>query len=160
MWCDTHMHRVNSSPVDRTDSNSASVTPADLLRVAVAVAETAAEHVRVRRPEVFGVMGARVHGDDGQSVRAKSTPTDPVTVVDTEAEQLIRGLLAELRPQDAVLGEEGGGARDVPEGCGGWSIRSTGRSTSSTESPRTRFPSPPRSTVYPSQGRSWMSLRV
>ncbi len=116
MWCDTHMHRVNSSPVDRTDSNSASVTPADLLRVAVAVAETAAEHVRVRRPEVFGVMGARVHGDDGQSVRAKSTPTDPVTVVDTEAEQLIRGLLAERRPQDAVLGEEGGGARDVPEG--------------------------------------------
>ncbi|MBM4576078.1 inositol monophosphatase [Rhodococcus hoagii] len=120
------MHRVNSSPVDRTDSNSASVTPADLLRVAVAVAETAAEHVRVRRPEVFGVMGARVHGDDGQSVRAKSTPTDPVTVVDTEAEQLIRGLLAELRPQDAVLGEEGGGARDVPEGVR-WVVRSDRR---------------------------------
>ena len=37
---------------------------------------------------------------------AKSTPTDPVTVVDTETERLLRDRLAELRPGDPVLGEE------------------------------------------------------
>jgi len=110
------MHRANSPSAETTDTDPTSTDPVDLLRVAVAVAEAAADHVRTRRPEVFGVMGARVHGSDGQSVRAKSTPTDPVTVVDTEAEHLIRAHLSELRPHDAVLGEEGGGDRDVPAG--------------------------------------------
>ncbi len=78
---------------------------AELRRVAVYLAETAAAHVRSRRPEVFG-PGTRA----ADSVQAKSTPTDPVTVVDTEAEQLIRKLLDELRPDDRIIGEEGGGA--------------------------------------------------
>ncbi|MEV5651726.1 inositol monophosphatase family protein [Nocardia sp. NPDC052254] len=78
---------------------------AELRRVAVYLAETAAAHVRRRRPEVFGPGRT---GDD--SVRTKSTPTDPVTVVDTETEQLIRSLLAEVRPGESVLGEEGGGS--------------------------------------------------
>ncbi|MEU6559207.1 inositol monophosphatase family protein [Nocardia nova] len=78
---------------------------AELRRVAVYLAETAAAHVRRRRPEVFGP--GRTGGD---SVRTKSTPTDPVTVVDTETEQLIRSLLAEARPGEQVLGEEGGGS--------------------------------------------------
>ena len=43
------------------------------------------------------------------AVRAKSTPTDPVTVVDTETERLLRDRLAELRPGERILGEEGGG---------------------------------------------------
>jgi myo-inositol-1(or 4)-monophosphatase len=81
---------------------------------AVHLAQTAAAHVRARRPEVFGVVGRSGAGD---AVRAKSTPTDPVTVVDTETEQLIRTLVAELRPEDHVLGEEGGGAID-PAGPG------------------------------------------
>ncbi|MGW5515593.1 inositol monophosphatase family protein [Nocardia africana] len=78
---------------------------AELRRVSVYLAETAAAHVRRRRPEVFGPG----RGEDG-SVRTKSTPTDPVTVVDTETEQLIRSLLAETRPGERVLGEEGGGS--------------------------------------------------
>ncbi|MCC3312208.1 inositol monophosphatase family protein [Nocardia africana] len=78
---------------------------AELRRVSVYLAETAAAHVRRRRPEVFGAG----RGEDG-SVRTKSTPTDPVTVVDTETEQLIRSLLAETRPGERVLGEEGGGS--------------------------------------------------
>ncbi len=86
-------------------------TPADaaeLRRLAVYLAETAAAHVRARRPEVFGASGSA----DG-AVRVKSTPTDPVTVVDTETEQLIRDELARLRPDDHILGEEGGGDPDA-----------------------------------------------
>jgi len=79
---------------------------ADLRRTAVALAERAAAHVRARRPEVFGPGSAE--GTD--SVRTKSHATDPVTVVDTESEELIRELLAVRRPGEAILGEEGGGS--------------------------------------------------
>jgi myo-inositol-1(or 4)-monophosphatase len=78
---------------------------AELRLIAVHLAETAAAYVRARRPEVFGPDGARVASD----VQTKGHPTDPVTVVDTETEELIRRLLAELRPGDPILGEEGGG---------------------------------------------------
>lgn len=89
---------------------------AQLRDIAVTVAEAAAEHIRTRRPEVFGGVGAgRI--DDDSAVRTKSSPNDPVTVVDTETEQLIRTLLARHRPHDRVLGEEGGehdGGKDGP----------------------------------------------
>ncbi|WP_328715525.1 inositol monophosphatase family protein [Nocardia salmonicida] len=75
-----------------------------LRRLAVELAEAAAAHVRARRPEVFA-DGGPVAG----AVATKGHVTDPVTIVDTESEQLIRGLLAERRPDDAILGEEGGG---------------------------------------------------
>lgn len=41
--------------------------------------------------------------------QTKSTDVDPVTRIDTEAESLIRRILTELRPNDAILGEEEGG---------------------------------------------------
>ncbi|WP_330256715.1 inositol monophosphatase [Nocardia sp. NBC_00565] len=78
---------------------------AELRRIAVQLAETAAAHVRARRPEVFGPDGARAG-----AVQAKGHPTDPVTIVDTETEDLIRRLLGESRPGDPILGEEGGGS--------------------------------------------------
>ncbi|MGQ4614963.1 inositol monophosphatase family protein [Nocardia sp. R7R-8] len=81
---------------------------ADLRRIAVDIAETAAAHVRTRRPEVFGPAGVPAEG----AVRSKSHETDPVTIVDTETEELIRKLLAEQRPGDPILGEEGGGSID------------------------------------------------
>lgn len=74
--------------------------------VAELLAAEAAEFVRSRRAEVFG---ARAAGTDSAAVRSKSTPTDPVTVVDTETERLLRDRLAKLRPGDPILGEEGGG---------------------------------------------------
>ncbi|WP_281179478.1 inositol monophosphatase family protein [Nocardia inohanensis] len=77
---------------------------AELRRVAVHLAETAAAHVRARRPEVFGAEATEL-----DAVQSKSTPTDPVTVVDTETEQLVRKLVAESRPGEQVLGEENGG---------------------------------------------------
>jgi myo-inositol-1(or 4)-monophosphatase len=92
----------------------AQLEPADLTAIAVQVAEQAAEHVRTRRPEVFGSGVSKSAAP--QSVSTKSTETDPVTVVDTESETLIRDLLATLRPGDEVLGEEEGGSLEVPAG--------------------------------------------
>ena len=80
--------------------------PAPLRSVAATLAAEAAEFVRARRAEVFGAAaGAPGSG----AVRSKSTPTDPVTVVDTETERLLRDRLAQLRPGEPILGEEGGG---------------------------------------------------
>ncbi|MFI5716896.1 inositol monophosphatase family protein [Nocardia sp. NPDC051750] len=86
---------------------AAEPAPADaalLRRISTHLAGIAAAHVRARRPEVFGPGGV-----SDAAVRTKSTVTDPVTVVDTETEQLIRDELARVRPADHILGEEGGG---------------------------------------------------
>lgn len=83
--------------------------PARLRTVAEALATEAAAFVRRRRAEVFDA-----DHPGAAAVRAKSTPTDPVTVVDTDTERLLRGRLAQLRPGDPVLGEEGGGPADSP----------------------------------------------
>ncbi|SFR69172.1 myo-inositol-1(or 4)-monophosphatase [Agromyces sp. CF514] len=50
-------------------------------------------------------LEARRHG---VSVAAtKSTPTDVVTAVDRDTEELIRSLILEARPDDGIVGEEG-----------------------------------------------------
>ncbi|OBJ71375.1 inositol monophosphatase family protein [Mycobacterium sp. 1274756.6] len=79
----------------------------ELRRVAEALAGDAAAFVRDRRAEVFAAAAE-------PAVRTKSTPTDPVTVVDTETERFLRDRLARLRPGEAVLGEEGGGDTAAP----------------------------------------------
>ncbi|GAB36256.1 inositol monophosphatase family protein [Gordonia otitidis] len=96
----------------------AGVDVAQLGAVALEVATDAARHVRRRRPELFGRTGtSTVTGDDSNTaVSTKSTPTDPVTLADTESEELIRSRLHRLRPDDAVLGEEEGGTVEVPSG--------------------------------------------
>ena len=107
---------VRPQEISLSELSTDSLDPAELRVVAVAVAERAAAHVRARRPEVFGVVGSgeSASGSDAEAVAAKSTPTDPVTIVDTETEEVIRDLLATLRPHDSILGEEGGGdAGDV-----------------------------------------------
>lgn len=85
--------------------------------VAETLAGEAAEFARRRRAEVFGA-GADAAAPAG-AVRSKSTPTDPVTVVDTETERLLRDRLAELRPGEPILGEEGGGPTDLAANPGG-----------------------------------------
>ena len=70
--------------------------------MAETLAGEAAAFVRRRRSEVFG-PDARAEGS--AAVRTKTTPTDPVTVVDTETERLLRDRLAQLRSGDPVLGE-------------------------------------------------------
>lgn len=88
-----------------------------LLAVAVEVATAAAELVRTRRLEVFGPLGGSdLAAQTQDAVQSKSTPTDPVTIVDTESEDLVRSMLARLRPDDEILGEEQGGARTAADG--------------------------------------------
>jgi myo-inositol-1(or 4)-monophosphatase len=95
---------------------------ADLARLratAETVAAEAAAFVRRRRKEVF-TSGTGLGTGPSAVVRAKTTPTDPVTVVDTDAEHLLRERLAVLRPGDPILGEEGGGpAETVGSGATG-----------------------------------------
>ncbi|KKC01975.1 inositol monophosphatase family protein [Mycobacterium nebraskense] len=86
--------------------------PARLRTVAETLATEAAAFVRRRRVEVFGAAAAGSKFPGNGAVRSKSTPTDPVTVVDTETERLLRDRLAQLRPGDPILGEEGGGPAD------------------------------------------------
>jgi myo-inositol-1(or 4)-monophosphatase len=86
--------------------------PVLLRSVAERLATEAADFVRRRRGEVFGDH----QRDAGTAVRAKSTPTDPVTVVDTETERLLRERLAELRPGEHILGEEEGGSTGGRDG--------------------------------------------
>lgn len=81
--------------------------PGRLRAVAELLAEEATAFVRRRRAEVFGVGS---YADAAAATRTKSTPTDPVTIVDTETERLLRDRLAELRPGDPIVGEEEGGS--------------------------------------------------
>ncbi len=90
--------------------------PAHLRSVAETLAGEAAAFVRRRRREVFGADAGA--GDDA-AVQTKTTPTDPVTVVDTETERLLRDRLAQLRSGDAVLGEEIGGPADSTTAAAG-----------------------------------------
>lgn len=85
--------------------------PGRLRSTAETLVAEAADFVRRRRAEVFGAAAAE--SAPAALVQTKSSPTDPVTVVDTETERYIRDRLARLRPGDAVLGEEGGGSGDV-----------------------------------------------
>lgn len=70
-------------------------TEPELLDVAIEAARAAGAELlaRWRRPLEVGT---------------KSTPTDPVTEADINAERAIREVLARRRPADAILGEEGG----------------------------------------------------
>src|SRR6185312_10287553 len=92
--------------------------PEGLRAIAEGLADEAAQYVRRRRAEVFGDEGDPA--GSGSAVRTKSTPTDPVTVVDTETERLLRERLADLRPGDPILGEEEGGAVRVEPGRPLW----------------------------------------
>src|SRR5882757_7404055 len=77
--------------------------PRQLREVAVRVAEEAAR------------VAARLRAQAITQVRTKSSDTDPVTSADTATEELLRARLAQLRPADAVLGEEGGLSSDERE---------------------------------------------
>ena len=67
-----------------------------LLTVAREAAEAAADELRRR------------YGERARGVRSKSGPTDLVSEADLAAESAIRSVLGTRRPDDAILGEEGG----------------------------------------------------
>jgi myo-inositol-1(or 4)-monophosphatase len=79
--------------------------PMELLAVAVEVGVAAADHIRELRPE------GRV-----EVSTTKSSTTDAVTAIDTAVEEFIRRQLLAERPDDAIIGEEGGdhdGSSDI-----------------------------------------------
>lgn len=82
--------------------------PEELRRIAERLVREAAEHLRgLPRPwDEDGSEGSE------RSVSTKSTPTDVVTASDHALETLIRDRIAQLRPGDAVMGEEHGGTAD------------------------------------------------
>src|SRR5947209_10269848 len=77
---------------------------AELLDIALTVARPAAALAHSMRAD--GVTG----------VSTKSTATDVVTAADRAVERQVVAALRELRPADAVVGEEGGGVA----GTGSW----------------------------------------
>ncbi|MFE0025760.1 inositol monophosphatase family protein [Amycolatopsis sp. NPDC059021] len=79
-----------------------------LKSVAERIAVEAAELVKSAWEEMG--RGGRVRVD------TKSADTDVVTAVDHESERLVRSRLAELRPGEPVLGEEGGGSEAAADG--------------------------------------------
>src|SRR5664279_5195101 len=70
--------------------------PSELLDLARAIALEAGELAAQRRREGVEVAAT------------KSTIVDVVTEADREVERLIRGRILDVRPDDTVLGEEGG----------------------------------------------------
>jgi myo-inositol-1(or 4)-monophosphatase len=66
----------------------------------LAVARDAADAAAVELRQRFG--------ENARGVRSKSSPTDLVSDADLAAEQAIRAVLAERRPGDSILAEEGG----------------------------------------------------
>jgi myo-inositol-1(or 4)-monophosphatase len=73
--------------------------PAELLALAVATAREAGDMLADRSGQAVVVS-------------TKSSPTDIVTEMDRAAEQLIRQRIGAQRPDDAILGEEGGQTGD------------------------------------------------
>jgi myo-inositol-1(or 4)-monophosphatase len=79
-------------------------SPGDLLAIAVAAALEAGDLLASQEGRVAVAA-------------TKSSPTDVVTEMDGRAEELIRARILAARPDDAILGEEGGqveGAADAP----------------------------------------------
>ncbi|MRG59590.1 inositol monophosphatase [Agromyces sp. CFH 90414] len=87
-----------------TDAEASVPTPESLLALARDIAVRAGAFALEERRK-------------GVSVEAtKSTPIDIVTAVDRSTEALIRRLILEARPDDGILGEEGGAAQTGTSG--------------------------------------------
>ena len=91
----------------RTGDEGPADTPGELRRAVgmsdhelLAAAETAAR-------AAADVLLAYQRQGDAVDVQTKSSPTDLVSQADIDAERAIREVLARLRPDDAILGEEG-----------------------------------------------------
>ncbi|MDO5670876.1 MAG: inositol monophosphatase family protein [Corynebacterium sp.] len=81
----------------------ASHDPHQLTDIAVTVARDAAARIREKRAE----LAAQAGGDIRSFATTKSSAVDPVTIVDTFAEDFIADRLLTLRPDDGIIGEEG-----------------------------------------------------
>jgi len=81
---------------DRADPPPDLSLATELVELAEHLARSAGELIREGRPRTVRVAAT------------KSSPIDVVTAMDLASEELLRGLLAQRRPQDGILGEEEG----------------------------------------------------
>lgn len=88
-----HLAKSEAGPMNTRDD--ADIDPMVLMNIAASVIREVGDIVSVGRQSGLG------------HVETKSSPTDLVTQWDTRAESVIRTRLAELRPGDGVVGEEG-----------------------------------------------------
>ena len=88
--------------------------PGELLALAMDAAQAAAVMLAAGRPA--GPAGRPAVAD------TKSSPTDVVTDMDRDAEELIRARLLASRPGDAILGEEGGATGEAGGGRVRWIV--------------------------------------
>ena len=113
VWSDVPVRPSSPAP----ESVPAPAEATALRRLAEQVVADAADHLRtLPRPWDTGDAG---DPGMGEWVGTKSSPTDVVTASDRAVETRIRELLADLRPGDAVFGEEqgrGAGAAVEPGG--------------------------------------------
>jgi myo-inositol-1(or 4)-monophosphatase len=102
---------VTSDDAGDSARDTAGVTVEELLALAVRVAGEA------------GAVAARMRAEAPvRAVHTKSSATDVVTAADTAVEELVRRRLAELRPGESVLGEEGGSPDGEDAGGVRWVI--------------------------------------
>lgn len=91
-----------------THESAKSAVPADLaatlLTVATTIAYETAQKIAAKRIQL---------GDVRQYSQTKTSSVDPVTIVDTLAEEYIVNQLALQRPEDGVIGEEGSDTTSV-----------------------------------------------
>jgi myo-inositol-1(or 4)-monophosphatase len=107
LWSDGRVEEQNER-----SAQAGGADPAALRAVAERVVADAVAHLStLPRPWEHAAPGAA--GGPPPGVTTKSTPTDVVTAADTALEVLVRERLAALRPGDAVVGEERGGAADA-----------------------------------------------
>jgi myo-inositol-1(or 4)-monophosphatase len=92
-----------------------SSSQAELLELAIEVARTAG-----------ALLLERFDGGRERALASKTSPTDLVSQADLVSERLIRERLAQARPADAFLGEEGGGQDGSPAAPAGLPVRGSG----------------------------------
>ncbi|WP_166969449.1 inositol monophosphatase family protein [Brevibacterium atlanticum] len=94
----------------RTESDTLPAEIADrpLIRIAADLSLMAWEQMQGYRPLLGTSLDARV-------VDTKTSPNDLVTEADAQIEALVRGYLAQVRPGDLMVGEEGSPALDPVE---------------------------------------------
>ncbi|MCS4535224.1 inositol monophosphatase family protein [Corynebacterium sp. HS2168-gen11] len=89
---------ANPTPQEHTNRVLTADLAATLLTVATTIAYETAQKIAAKRIQL---------GDLRQYSQTKTSSVDPVTIVDTLAEEYIVEQLAAKRPEDGVIGEEG-----------------------------------------------------
>lgn len=98
-------HSRDDPPLAADAAQVAGASPAAESQLEVQLLALAVEVAR----QAGALLLERFEGGSERSLASKTSPTDLVSEADFASERLIRELLSAPRPQDAFLGEEGGG---------------------------------------------------